>query len=32
LDSDTIRLSLEELQRLGNVGDRTHLSAENVPE
>jgi hypothetical protein len=32
LDSDTIRLSLEELQRFGNVGDRTHLSAENVPE
>lgn len=31
LDSDTIRLSLEELQRFGDVGDRTHLSAENVP-
>jgi hypothetical protein len=31
LDSDTIRLSLEELQRFGNVGDRTHLSAENAP-
>jgi hypothetical protein len=30
LDSDTIRLSLEELQRFGDVGDRKHLSAENV--
>lgn len=32
LNSDTIRLSLEELQRFGELGDRKHLSAENVRE
>ena len=32
LDADTIRLSLEELQRFGDVEDRKHLSAENAPE
>lgn len=32
LNSDTIRLSLEELQRFGDVGDRKHLSAENAAE
>jgi hypothetical protein len=31
LNSDTIRLSLEELQRFGDLGDRKHLSAENAP-
>ena len=30
LDSDTIRLSLEELQRFGDAADRKHLSAENA--
>jgi hypothetical protein len=30
-DSDTIRLSLAELERFGAVEDRTHLSAENAP-
>jgi hypothetical protein len=30
-NADTIRLSLEELERFGNLGDRAHLSAENVP-
>jgi hypothetical protein len=32
LNSDTIRLGLEELRRFGDVGDRKHLSAENAPE
>jgi hypothetical protein len=30
-DSDTIRLNLAELERFGDVEDRKHLSAENVP-
>lgn len=28
---DTIRLSLRELERFGDIGDRKHLSGENVP-
>jgi hypothetical protein len=31
LNADTIRLSLEELQRFGDLEDRKHLSAENAP-
>jgi hypothetical protein len=31
-NADTIRLSLAELRRFGDLGDREHLSAENVPE
>lgn len=30
-NTDTIRLSLPELRRLGRVDDREHLSAENAP-
>ena len=30
-NSDTIRLSLAELQRFGDVGDRKHLAAEGAP-
>jgi hypothetical protein len=31
-NSDTIRLSLAELELFGDVGDRKHLAAENAPE
>jgi len=31
-NADTIRLSLAELRRFGDVGDREHLSAENAPD
>jgi len=30
-NADTIRLSLAELKRFGDIGDRKHLSAENAP-
>jgi hypothetical protein len=31
-NADTIRLSLAELKRFGDIGDRKHLSAENAPQ
>ncbi len=31
-DADTVRLSLVELKRFGDIGDREHLSAENAPD
>ena len=30
-NADTIRLTLAELERFGELGDRRHLSTENVP-